>query len=178
MKLSCKLCGTKTNGGFYRLKYHLTIITGHNVIGCDKASLKVIQAAHEALCKLDRKKAETVTEKLEISAGGIAISSKTTGVSGIGDSERDSTGSASMRTSPFFVLRTRRVTTPLDQWLKERTKTGFWRGFLFGEIPLTIAKTNLFYQGMFDVATILGPGIKPLPTRSCKGHSFNRKKLI
>jgi len=48
---------------------------------------------------------DVITLKLEISAGGIVRSSRTMGISTTESSGRDSTGSPSMRTSPFFVQR-------------------------------------------------------------------------
>jgi hypothetical protein len=67
---------------------------------------QIMQAAHDAIYENDKKKEEATTTKAELDAGGVARSTRTTGISGTQGSDRASTNSPSMRTSPFFVPRT------------------------------------------------------------------------
>jgi len=53
------------------------------------------------------KRRKRVALKLEIATNGLTRSPRTIGISETGDSDRDSMSSPSIRTSPFFVPRTK-----------------------------------------------------------------------
>jgi hypothetical protein len=45
--------------------YHFMIISGHDVVPCDRSSTKIIQVMHEDLCELDRKNVESNAQKAQ-----------------------------------------------------------------------------------------------------------------
>jgi hypothetical protein len=69
-----------------------------------------------------------------------------------------------MRTSPFFVPRTRDGAQPSIQSMvkkrEARSKQGCGEVSFLEHIPLSITKTNPFFQSMCDAITIVGPGYK------------------
>jgi hypothetical protein len=88
----------------------------------------------------------------------------------------DSVSSASPSTMPsstssFFVPRTTPGAQPSIRSIvkiKEKQEVDKLVGkcFLWSDIPFNIAKNNPFYQPMFDVVAIVGPGTRPLPMMS------------
>ena len=70
--------------------------------------------------------------------------------------------------STFFVPRTIVGAKPSIRSMvkiKEKEEAGklVGRCFLWSDIPFSIAKTNPFYQPMFDVVAVVGPGYKSPP---------------
>jgi hypothetical protein len=74
-----------------------------------------MQAAHEGIYEKDKKKEEATTIKVELAIGGVARSSRATGISKTRGNERDSMNSPYMRSSPSFVPKTRDGAQPSIQ---------------------------------------------------------------
>jgi len=53
--LSCKLCGTKMEGGATQFKYHMAKLPGHDVILCMVPSANLIQKSLKAIDEKDVK---------------------------------------------------------------------------------------------------------------------------
>jgi hypothetical protein len=117
---------------------------------------------------MGKKRDEREAVRIELAAGGVARSG--------GGARSDSFSSASPSTMPsttssFFVPRTTTGTQPSIRSvvkIKEKQEADklVGRCFLWSDIPFNIAKNNPFYQSMFDVVAIVGPGTRPLPMTS------------
>ena len=51
------------------------------------------------------------------------------------------------------------------------------RCFLWSDIPFSITKTNPFYQPMFDVVVVVGPGYKAPTFQDLRGPILQAKKV-
>eukprot|EP00253_Pinus_taeda_P002149 PITA_02149 len=164
--LTCKLCGTRMIGGVTPLKYHLARLSGHNVGICTVSSPKLIQKALEAIDEKNRKKEETERNKAERAGRSFGISSPDFDVEGSGKGSIANTSSpatASAR-SLFFVPQTGHGLQPGIKSLVKKKKQeadrvkgrcSFW-----SDLPLSITKTNPFWQPMCDAIVVVGQGYK------------------
>eukprot|EP00253_Pinus_taeda_P014538 PITA_14538 len=162
--LSCQLCGTKIIGEVTQLKYHVARLTGHDVGICTVSSSKLIQKALEAIDAKDRKKEEVERNKVEHASRSFGISSSDFEAEGSGRGSTPSPATVSANSS-FFVPRTGHGAQPsIKSIVKKKEKQEVdrvmgWCHF-WSNLPLSITKTNPFWQPMCDVIVVLGPGYK------------------
>jgi hypothetical protein len=134
-RLSCKIFGQPMTRRVSQLKYHLAKLTGHDVGICTASTPEIMQVAPIAIYEKDKKRKRQLLPKLNLS-GGVARSSRTTGIFRTRGNERDYTDSPSMRTSPFFVRITIDEAQPSIQSMvkKRRSKkqTRLSRGAFYG----------------------------------------------
>jgi hypothetical protein len=85
-------------------------------------------------------------------------------------------------TSSFFVPRTTPGAQPSIRSMvkiKEKQEADKLVGkcFLWSDIPFNIAKNNPFYQSMFDVVAIVGPGYKAPTYDELRGPILQNEKV-
>ena len=173
--LACKLCGTKMTGGVTRLKYHLARLSGHDVGVCTVSSPELIQKALEAIEEKDKKKEEAERNKAERAGRSFGIASPDFGFEGSGPSgpsgRGSTTGTPSHATvsvsawSSFFVPQTGAGAQPgIKSLVKKKEKQEadrvMGRCIFWSDLPLSITKTNPFWQPMCDAIAVVGPGYK------------------
>ena len=127
-------------GGISRLKYHLAKLLGHDVGLCSAVTPEIMRMAHDAIYSKDRKREESVANRVEPVAGGVARTSRTYDYDhptegSVGGST--AMGSASMRVaSSFFVPRTGSGAQPsIKSMVKKRIRKkqiGLWGGCFSG----------------------------------------------
>eukprot|EP00253_Pinus_taeda_P002247 PITA_02247 len=197
--LSCKLCGATMTGGVTRLKYHLAKLPGHDVGLCTVSSAELVRKALEAIEEKDRKKEEAERNKVERAGRSFGISSPDFGVedigfgpsgrgSGFGPSGRGSTtGTPSHGTpsvsarSSFFVPRTGPGAQPgIKSLYKKKEKQEadrlMGRVIFWSDLPLTITKTNPYWQPMCDAIAVVGPGYKSATYEELRGPILQAEK--
>eukprot|EP00253_Pinus_taeda_P015582 PITA_15582 len=186
--LTCKLCGTRLTGGVTRLKYHLARLSGHDVGVCTISSPELIQKSLEAIDEKDRKKEEAERNKAESAGRSFGISSPDFDVEGSGPSGRGSTaGTPSPATanatarSSFFVPRTGPGAQPSIKSLvkkkeKQEAARVMGRCIFWSDLPLSITKTNPFWQPMCDAIVVVGPGHKSVTYEQLRGPILQAKK--
>eukprot|EP00253_Pinus_taeda_P009492 PITA_09492 len=178
--LTCKLCETKMTGGVTRLKYHLARITGHDVGICTVFSSELIQKALEAIDEKDRKKEETERNKAECAGRSFGISSPDFDAEGGGRGFTTSPTTASARSS-FFVPRTRHGSQPgIKSLVKKKEKQEAYRVMgrclFWSDLPLSITKTNPFWQPMCDAIAVVGPRYKSATYEELRGPILQAEK--
>eukprot|EP00253_Pinus_taeda_P004403 PITA_04403 len=181
--LTCKLCGTRMRGGVTRLKYHLARLTGHDVGICTVSSPELIQKSLEAIDEKHRKKEETKRNKAERAGRSFGISYPDFDVEGSGRGSTTSTSSpatASVRSS-FFVPRTGHGSQPgIKSLVKKKEKqeadSVMGRCIFWSNLPLSITKTNPFWQPMCDAIAGVGPGYKSATYEELQGPILQTEK--
>ena len=162
--LTCKLCGTRMTGGVTRLKYHMARLTGHDVRICIVSSPELIQKALEAIDEKDRKKEEAKRNKAERVGISFRISSSDFEAEGSGRGSTTSPATASARSS-YFVPRIGHGAQPSIKSIfkkkeKQEADRVMGRCLFWKDLPLSITKTNPFWQPMCDVIVVVGLGYK------------------
>ena len=187
--LSCKLCGDKMTGGVTRLKYHLARLPGHDVGICRVSSPELIRKALEAIEEKDRKKEEAERNKAERAGRSFGISSPDFDVQGSGPTGASGRGSttgtpshASVNArSSFFVPRTGAGAQPGIKSLykkkeKQEADRVMGRCIFWSDLPLSITKTNPFWQPMCDAIVVVGPGYKSATYEELRGPILQAEK--
>jgi len=189
--LTCKLCGTKMTSGITQLKYHLARLSGHDVGFCTVSSPELIQKALEAIDEKDKKKEEAERNKVERASRYFEISSPDFGVEGSGPSgpsgRVSTTGTPSHTTasvtarSSFFVPQTRAGAQPgIKSLVKKKEKQEankvMGRCIFWSDLPLSITKTNPFWQPMCDAIAVVGPGYKSATYEELQGPILQAEK--
>jgi len=163
--------------GVNRLKFHLEQIMGQNIELCPDATPEIIWKAIKSLHDKDDAKDNKA-----------AIKSQTVGASRVGGSESGSSASHSTITWPIpsafsssFVPRTTPGAQPgtksaLKRKEKEDVDKLVNRCLLWCDVPFNIAKTNPFYQPMFNVVVVVGPRYKAPTFAELRGPLLQNEK--
>eukprot|EP00253_Pinus_taeda_P019910 PITA_19910 len=141
----------------------------------DVSSPELIQKSLEAIEEKDKKKEEAERNKAEHAGRSFGISYPDSGVEDIGPSgpsgRGSTTGTPSHATtsvsarSSFFVPRTGAGAQPgIKSLVKKKEKQEadrvMGRCIFWSDLPLSITKTNPFWQPMCDAIVVVGPGYK------------------
>eukprot|EP00253_Pinus_taeda_P017244 PITA_17244 len=180
--LTCKLCGTRMTSGVTGLKYHLARLSGHDVGICTISSLKLIQKSLKVIDEKDRKE-EAERNKVECAGRSFWISSPDFDVEGSGRGSIAGTSSpatASARSS-FFVPQTGHGAQPsIKSLVKKKEKQDadrvIGRCIFWSDLPLSISKTNPFWQPMCDAIAVVGPGYKSATYEELRGPILQAKR--
>eukprot|EP00253_Pinus_taeda_P023589 PITA_23589 len=144
------------------------------------SSSELIQKALEAIDEKDRKKEETERNKAERAARSFGISSLDFDAEGGGRGSTTSLATASARSS-FFVPRTGHGSQPgIKSLVKKKEKQEADRvmgSCLFlSDLPLSITKTNPFWQPMCDAIVVVGPRYKSATYEKLRGSIIRVEK--
>eukprot|EP00253_Pinus_taeda_P004477 PITA_04477 len=179
MYLTCKLCGKHMSGGINKLKFHLGQIPGQNIELCTKPSPEIIRQAIQSL--MDKEDGKDTRA---------ALRNQLVGGSRVGGPESGSASTAASPSSPmgthpsissFFVPRTiagsqARIKSSMKKKEKAEADKLVSRCLLWSDVPFNIAKTNPFYQPMFDVVAVVGPGYKAPTFAELRGPLLQNEK--
>eukprot|EP00253_Pinus_taeda_P019670 PITA_19670 len=177
MYLTCNLCGKHMSRGINKLKFHLGQILGQNVDLCPNPSPEIIQQAIQSF--MDKEEGKDTRAALKI---------QLVGASRVGGSESGSSASPSTPMCPnpssfstLFVPRTTPGAQPgikstLRKTEKAKANRLVNKCLLWSDVPFNIAKTNPFYQPMFDVVVVVGPGYKAPTFAKLKGPLLQDEK--
>eukprot|EP00253_Pinus_taeda_P027205 PITA_27205 len=163
MYLTCKLCGKHMSGGINGLKFHLGQIPGQNVELCTKPSPEIIRRAIQSMMDKEEGKDTRAALRNQLVGG-----SRVGGIES-GSASTSASPSSPMGTHPsissFSVPRTTAGSQPgIKSSMKKKEKTEadklVSRCLLWSDVPFNIAKTNPFYQPMFEAVVVVGPGYK------------------
>eukprot|EP00253_Pinus_taeda_P014640 PITA_14640 len=179
MYLTSKLCGKHMSVGINRLKFHLGQIPGQNVELCKNTTPEIIRRAIQSL--MDKEEGKDTRA---------AITKQLVGGSRVGGIESGNASTAASPSSPmgthpsissFFVPRTTTGSQPrIRSSMKKKEKAEadrlVSRCLLWSDVPFNIAKTNPFYQPMFDVVVVVGPGYKAPTFAELRGPLLQDEK--
>eukprot|EP00253_Pinus_taeda_P004357 PITA_04357 len=179
MYLTCKLCGKHMSGGINKLKLHLGQIPSQNIELCTKTSPEIIRQAIQSL--MDKEEGKDTRA---------AVRNQLVGGSRVGRPDSGSASTAASPSSPmsihpsissFFVPRTTHgsqlgIKSSMKKKEKAEADKLVSRCLLWGDVPFNIAKTNPFYQPMFDVVAVVGPGYKAPTFAELRGPLLQNEK--
>ena len=176
MYLSCKLCGKHMSGGIARLKCHIGQIPGQNTELCPNPGPEMIRQAIKALMeKEDGKDTKAVIKRQLVGSSTQGVSESASSGSALPSSSNPSAFSS------FFVPRTTPGAQPgIKSAIKKKEKAEadrlVSRCLLWSDVPFNIAKTNPFYQPMFDAVAVVGPGYKAPTFAQLRGPLLQEEK--
>ena len=162
-------------GGINKLKYHLAQIVGHEVGICEQATPKIVQIANKSLHDMNMKKDVRASVRTEIGRSRTGSESFT--------SVAPSSSTMPSSASTYCVPRTTPSAQPSIRSMvkvKEKVEADklVGRCFLWSDIPFSIAKTNPFYQPMFDAAVVVGPVYKAHVFDDLRGHILQAENVV